>query len=119
MAKGLRKIIGLALFILVVFMGIGFNIGVFIDIPSIAFVVVGGFGITLARFKEKSSKNEILTDLRRNILLMGIIGAFTGLILMFGNLSDFSTLGASVAVNLLPIFWALICYALISIFITE
>lgn len=88
------------------------DIGAFVDIPSIIFVLPGTFFTLFAKFgKDLFSKDE---QIRAQIgeegisisFLWGYLGALVGFVIILGNISDLAALGPAFAVCLLSIFYS-------------
>lgn len=88
------------------------DIGVFVDIPSLLFVVPGTFFTLFAKFgKDLFSKDDVV---RAQVgqegisisFIWGYFSALVGFVIILGNLTDLAAIGPAFAVCLLSIFYS-------------
>ena len=82
----------------------------FIDMPSGLFVIGGAGALGLAGYKKRTGFIAYIDQCRKYLVPVGILGTFTGVIMMMQNLSDLSSIGHGMAIALLTVFYSIILY---------
>lgn len=118
-------------FLVVSAIAIGSPINIFIDIPSLIITLGVGFALTIISFsvyeirsaiqhvyggegtKDELKKSAYIWEcISRNLILASAIGMIIGIVQMLQNLSDPATIGPSIAVALLTVFYGFFFCAL-------
>ena len=122
-------LLGILIASIMILLGVGGDILLFINIQSILIVLgislalilasYGGKGLGLvfkAPFARNMSKEDIkkciniYKDLKVYLIVSGFIGTLIGLILMGANLTDLDALGPGLALSLITILYGLLAY---------
>ncbi len=112
----MRRAIGLFSFLgfVAVLIQSGSILKVFIDIPSLVFVLGSITALSVAKFslsEIRSFSDEVVMSLINFSLISGAIGFTVGIVQLLLNLSDPARLGPSMAVCLLTLFYSLLIAA--------
>jgi flagellar motor component MotA len=89
------------------------DLGAFIDVPSLLFVLPGTIFTMYAKYG-KELFNPTTDEIKDKIgcegisisFMWGYLGALVGFVIILGNLSDMAALGPALAVSLLTIFYS-------------
>jgi len=119
----LTRLLGIILIAASIVAGVGGQLPIFVNVPSIAMVVglsmgaalLGGrnLGNAVACIVGKTASASILldasktcTDLEKYSIGAGLIGTLTGFVLILANMDDPSKIGAGAAIALLTLFYS-------------
>ena len=115
--KDIKKIIpvvGIAVFCLLIILLIvsgygGLNLNllfIFIDLPSIAIVIVGGSALAFAKMPK--NRNDFLKYFSETSIVSGGVASIIGVLIVFGDMDDPSIVMYNLQMAFLAIFYGLI-----------
>jgi len=111
--KSICIILGLFAFIIAITAAISFGGGslMFIHIPSLAFVLAAGGSLGMACYRGGGFL-EYIKACKKHFISAGVLITIISTIQMLRNLFSPDSIGAGVAVGLLPIFYGIILYCI-------
>lgn len=98
---------------LALFLVTGFSIMELIDIPSIAFLIIGTPLITILEYKKHMTKEVILNKLKKNLIIVGIIVFFIGFYQAMTTTKSMEYLPRNIAASTVTLFDAMIFYCIL------
>lgn len=107
------KILIIIIIFLVLFLATGFSIMELIDIPSIAFLVIGTPLITILEYKKTMTKEVVLNKVKKNLIIVGIIVFFIGFYAAMTTTKSLEYLPRNIAASTVTLFDAMIFYLLL------
>ena len=114
----LTRIVPIALILAYIIFAMALEGDVFIDLRSVAIVLVPAIAYGLSGTGNWNSQNR-LRRFSQGAVLFGWLGALTGVILINAFLDDMNALGSALSIALLTILYGYIVKAVIGIFLTD
>ena len=112
------RIVPIALILASVIFAMASEVDVFIDLMSVAIVLVPAIAYGLSGTGNWNSQNR-LRRFSQGAVLFGWLGALTGVVMISAFLDDMNALGPALSIALLTILYGYIVKAVIGIFLTD
>ncbi|WXR60819.1 LuxR C-terminal-related transcriptional regulator [Peptostreptococcaceae bacterium AGR-M142] len=115
------KLISIIGFFITIYICTGFNIYIFIDIPSLIAVIFGTLFLTGIKYKKNYYKIDILKTIKKNVIIIGILISFMSTLLIVVDDIDkvLNNLGPYVGLSVLPMFYGFLIMIIIDIMISN
>ena len=115
------RIIGILLFHAIIIYAVSSKTGIknFIDPATLLFIIIAAGGLTLMKYRKGCDIFELLTSLKRYLILAGVIAGIIGFIIIVLNVDNWNAIGPAVGITLLSILYALMLYCVVDTFIEK
>ena len=108
------KFILVTILVILIAVILGENIVFIIDFPNLVFLFAGTVLLTLIGYKKGTPKEKIFDNIKRNCIITGFVGFFTGFLMALCTTEGLENLPVNIAISMLIIPYTFFLYLAIN-----